>query len=131
VVLWVSGLLEAAVDGSIKLLVRRPRPVGLGLHIYQPLGDFTYPSGHAFSYVMVFGLLAYFCWRLIKTGWLRALLMAVLIALVVAVGPVRIYLGEHWPSDVLAGYLLGALLLPLVIIFYHWGQNRFFKHKPR
>ncbi|MEP7359911.1 MAG: hypothetical protein ABI847_21855, partial [Anaerolineales bacterium] len=33
VVLWVGGLLEAAVDGSIKLLVRRPRPEGLGLHI--------------------------------------------------------------------------------------------------
>jgi amino acid transporter len=72
VMVLVAGGLEGAVDGAIKLLVRRPRPEGLGIHTYQRLGDFTFPSGHVFSYLMIFGLLAYFAWLLLKPGWLRA-----------------------------------------------------------
>jgi len=53
-----------------------------------------------------------------------------MIAMVVISGPIRIYYGAHWPSDVLAGYLLGSLLLLLMIRTYHWGQGRFFKTQP-
>jgi len=131
VVFWLANLLEAAVDGLIKILVRRPRPEeGLGVHIYKPHGDFTYPSGHVFSYIMLFGLLAYFCYVLMKPSALRTVLIVMLIALVVVAGPVRIYLGEHWPSDVLAAYILSSLCLPLMIGIYHWGQGRFFKTQP-
>ena len=130
VVFWLANLREAAVDGLIKIVVRRPRPEeGLGVHIYKPHGDFTYPSGHIFSYIMLFGLLAYFCWVLMKPSALRTILVVLLIALVVVAGPVRIYLGEHWPSDVFAGLLLGSLCLPLMVSIYHWGQGRFFKKK--
>jgi undecaprenyl-diphosphatase len=78
---------------------------------------------------MLFGLLAYLVYVLMKPSALRTLLVVALIALVVVAGPVRIYLGEHWPSDVLAGLLLGSLCLPLMIGIYHWGQGRFFKTK--
>jgi len=60
-VLTVLALIaEAAIDGTIKLLVRRPRPDAPGLRVVHPHADFTYPSGHVFSYLMVLGLLAYF-----------------------------------------------------------------------
>jgi undecaprenyl-diphosphatase len=132
VVFWAANLLEGAVDGLIKIIVRRPRPEdNLGIHIYKPHGDFTYPSGHIFSYIMLFGLLAYFCYVLMKPSALRTLLVVALIALVVVAGPVRIYMGEHWPSDVLAGLMLGSLALPFMIGVYHWGQGRFFKTKAK
>ena len=39
-------------------------------------------------------------------------------------------LGEHWASDVVAGYILGSLSLILCIQFYHWGKPRFFVTQP-
>jgi undecaprenyl-diphosphatase len=117
-------VLEGALDGLVKYTVQRPRPDVPSIKVYQPLGDYTYPSGHVASYLMVFGFLAYLCWLLMRPSWLRTLLLLVLIGLVVAVGPVRIYLGEHWPSDVAAGYLVGWLGLMIVVRLYWWGRRR-------
>jgi undecaprenyl-diphosphatase len=130
VVMLLAGGLEAGLATLVKLLVQRPRPDVSGVHVYQPLGDFTFPSGHTFSYMMVFGLLAYFCYVRMRASWLRTLVVAALIGLVAAVGPVRIYLGEHWLSDVIGGYLLGGLGLLIIVRFYRWGEGRFFaKHR--
>jgi undecaprenyl-diphosphatase len=53
--------------------------------------------------------------------------LALLIALV---GISRVYLGEHWPSDVFGAYLLGSLWLTLTVYVYRWGKPRFFKNQP-
>lgn len=128
-------LLAAALEGGaatlVKLLVQRPRPEVPGLHIYQQLGDFTFPSGHVFSYLLMFGLLAYFIYHLVRPAGWRSLALLGLGGLIVAVGPVRIYLGEHWLSDVVGGYLLGGLSLLLLIPLYRWGQGQFETKKGR
>jgi membrane-associated phospholipid phosphatase len=130
VVLWLANILEAGIAVGLKYIIRRPRPVeGMGIVIYKDHSDFGFPSGHNFSYMMIFGLLAYYCYRLMKPSWLRTVLIVVMIAMVVVSGPIRIYFGAHWPSDVLAGYLLGVVALPLMIQVYHWGQGRFFKSR--
>jgi len=126
IIMILAGGFEAGIATVVKLLVQRPRPDASGVHVYQPLGDFTFPSGHTFSYMMVFGLLAYICYVRMRPSWLRTLAVAVLIGLVVAVGPVRIYLGEHWLSDVAGGYLLGGLGLLIITRVYRWGEGRFF-----
>jgi undecaprenyl-diphosphatase len=50
--------------------------------------------------------------------------------LVILIGISRIYVGEHWASDVLGAYLLATLTLVAVIWFYRWGKTRFFVHQP-
>jgi membrane-associated phospholipid phosphatase len=126
VVTVLALLVEATIDGTIKILVRRPRPEAPGLHIYHPHGDFTFPSGHVFSYVMVFGIVAYLVVQALRSPALRAALLVVLISLIVLVGPVRLYLGEHWLIDVVAGYLLGGLGLYWMTTLYLWGKPKFF-----
>jgi undecaprenyl-diphosphatase len=114
----VSHVIVRGIKGSINRL----RP-DLGLMPDGPL-DPSFPSGHATQYTIFLGLLAYLAWRRLRPGWSRSLAVSVCLGLIVLVGPSRVYLGQHWPSDVLAGYLLGSGLLLLIIAAIEWHQSR-------
>jgi undecaprenyl-diphosphatase len=61
----------------------------------------------------------------------RTLLLALLSVFIGLVGVSRIYLGQHWASDVLGAYLLGSLILAGVIFLYQWGKRRFFAYQSK
>jgi undecaprenyl-diphosphatase len=103
----------------LKTLVARPRPQEYLVSGYSLPNDFGFPSGHAVFYVVFFGLVAFYAVILTRLpSALRKILFAVSIVLILLVGLSRIYLGVHWPVDVLAGYLLGFALLEVLIIAY-------------
>jgi len=60
----------------------------------------------------------------------RTLLVVFFGLLVLLIGISRIYVGEHWASDVLGAYLLGTLTLVAIIQLYRWGKPRFFLRQP-
>jgi membrane-associated phospholipid phosphatase len=120
---FAVGLLNAA----IKIIVHRPRPSQSLVQVAQVLNSYSFPSGHVMFYTCFFGFLFFLVYTLLRHSWLRTLLLVFFGALVMLVGISRVYLGEHWASDVLGGYLLGSLALIASIAFYHWGMNRFFK----
>jgi len=109
-----------ALSGSLfKWVVGRPRPSASLVKVWTIIPNESFPSGHVVSYVTLYGFL--FClvtWR-ISNRLLRATLHLLLGALVLLVGPSRIYLGAHWASDVIGGYLLGSLWLFLSIQVYN------------
>ncbi|MCQ9131309.1 phosphatase PAP2 family protein [Streptomyces hilarionis] len=112
---WTAGWLVAVsalstlIQQALKAAVGRARPVWP-----DPVDSAhyaAYPSGHALTATVVAGLLL---WLLHRHGagpllWRTALTVAVIS--VAGVGLTRIWLGVHWPSDVLAGWLLGAALV--------------------
>lgn len=96
---------------GLKALVGRPRPdYALIAPIPQSMG---FPSGHAVLALLLGGVLIYLAWRRIGNPWLRWSGCAGLALLILAVGLSRVYLGVHWPSDVIGGYLYGATALLL------------------
>jgi undecaprenyl-diphosphatase len=81
-------------------------------------------------YVGFFGFLWFLAFTLLKQSWRRTFLLIMYGSLILLVGVSRIYLGQHWASDVLGAYLLGSLTLVVIIQFYRWGRQRFFVHQP-
>jgi undecaprenyl-diphosphatase len=81
-------------------------------------------------YVGFYGFLWFLAYTLLKRSWRRTLLLIFLGSLIGLIGFSRIYLGQHWPSDVLGAYLLGGLTLVAILQFYRWGKKRFFVHQP-
>jgi undecaprenyl-diphosphatase len=77
-------------------------------------------------YTILFGYICYLMYTLLKRSILRSLLLGIFGIFILFVGPSRIYLGQHWASDVLGAYLLGGVLLAGMILVYQWGKTRFF-----
>lgn len=107
----------AALDGLVKALVARPRP-DHAVHVLQHVGGYSFPSGHVMSYTAFFGFLAYAAWVRLRPTPVRALVIAVCLALIILVGPSRVYLGAHWASDVIGAYLLAAIWLSVILRLY-------------
>ena len=111
-----AALLTQAIKFMIKNLVDRPRP-DASLFLV-PESGFSFPSGHAFTSLAVYGIIFIFalCY-LEKNGKRTALLIASGI-LAIAIGISRIYLGVHFPSDVAAGWC-GAMFVCGFIMLVH------------
>jgi undecaprenyl-diphosphatase len=112
VVLAVAGT-ELLVP-LIKLVVHRQRPIFTDP--IQVLSDFSFPSGHAFLAVTFYGLMAYLVVRRMRSLAARVLVIVLALAIILLVGLTRIYLGVHFLSDVLGGYLGGLAWLIFTII---------------
>lgn len=113
---WISGLARF----GIKHLVDRPRPNPLFVNVTKQSKGKSFPSGDVSSTMVVWGWL--FALGLLQKksggGLPRGLLLSVPELLVALVGPARVYLGDHWSSDVLGGYLYGGGWLALSVSLY-------------
>ncbi|HEU5380935.1 MAG TPA: phosphatase PAP2 family protein [Ktedonobacteraceae bacterium] len=112
VVLVGICLTNSLLNILVKLLVARPRPAQPLVTVLQYASGKSFPSGHVMSYVAFWGTLFTFSFILFHgKRWWRVALWLVSGLFVILVGPSRIYLGDHWASDVLGAYLLGGLWL--------------------
>lgn len=101
----------------IKNIIDRPRP-----SLTQSLvteSSFSFPSGHSFIAIAFYGLIAFFLFDSLKKKWLKVLTIIFGITIILLIGFSRIYLGAHWPSDVLASYASGLAWLSLIITISH------------
>ena len=108
-----GAIFVTILNKTIKHLVQRPRPGDI-VHLVQE-GGFSFPSGHSITSMFVYGMLLYLIQTHIEKQWLRIVLSVLVAIPLVLVGPSRIYLGVHYPTDVLAGWCLGFAALMAAI----------------
>jgi len=119
------SIVSSLLNWLIKLIVARPRPTAPLIEIIQAASGPSFPSGHVMSYVAFWGLLFSLGLILFKRDrWWHYTLLIISALFVVLVGPSRIYLGDHWASDVLGGYLFGGLLLGISLRIYLMLKER-------
>ena len=111
-VLIASAGAELLVSGFKHLYGRLRPPQSVQL---TPESSYSLPSGHSLVSIVVLGILAAVSWRLTRSIVLRVSAAVVATGLVALIGVSRLYLGVHWLTDVLTGWLLGAAWLALCV----------------
>ena len=112
--LWLAIVVSSALlTHPLKALLGRPRP---DYAIIEPIPhSMGFPSGHAAFAIILGGMVIYLAWQYIPSPGVRWGIAAVLTLLILGVGVSRVYLGVHWPSDVLGGYLFGGSVLLVAV----------------
>jgi undecaprenyl-diphosphatase len=99
----INLLLSSLLSEGIKYIFHRNRPEILRL---INIGGYSFPSGHSMVSMSFYGFLIYLCCKNYKTRW-KYLIVSLLTILILLIGLSRIYLGVHYASDVLGGFVLG------------------------
>jgi undecaprenyl-diphosphatase len=120
VLLAVAG--GAALETMLKLDFARPRPELIS-HLVN-VNSFSFPSGHATMATITYLTLGVLLARVQGRRRMKLYLLAVASFLALLVGISRIYLGVHWPTDVLAGWCLGAAWALACWLIANWLQDR-------
>jgi membrane-associated phospholipid phosphatase len=127
------GLLLSVAGGEalnrfIKLIIGRPRPAANLVEIMQVERTQSFPSGHVTFYACYFGFLFFLAYTHLPRGsFARRAALTICALPILLIGFSRVYLGAHWPSDVLGAYLFGGLWLGFSLHVYRkWkmGGNR-------
>ncbi|KKT30861.1 MAG: Phosphoesterase PA-phosphatase related protein [Candidatus Collierbacteria bacterium GW2011_GWC2_44_18] len=105
----------ATVGSFVKSLVNRPRPGSDLVIIQEALVSKSFPSLHVLTFAVFFGYMLYLALYKVQTQWLKIFIAVPSTVLILTIGISRIYLGAHWASDVVGGYLLGAIFLVIAI----------------
>ena len=118
----LSVFVADGINIILKLLINRSRPEAMD--VYPKFQQASFPSGHVVHYVVFFGfiltvmLVQFRIPRIVR--WAIGLLCTLLVA---GVSVARIYVDTHWPTDILAAYIIGFMMLVAVILQYLKGLH--------
>jgi len=120
-VFCLTLLMGVVINISIKNLIQRPRP---SIDPLVTLHSYSFPSGHAMNAMIFYSLIAYYAYHFLHHRKLSLMISLLCGVIVLSVGISRVYLGVHYPSDVVAGFVAGfcwvctVLLIDRTIVFY-------------
>ena len=120
VLVTAAALGGVALDEVMKLHFQRSRPDLPWAFVHEH--SFSFPSGHSVLAIVMYGVIVYKTQDKLHSKWTKAALMVAAFLMVAGIGLSRVYLGVHYPSDVAAGYFVGAVWLAAVIGSDLWVQ---------
>ncbi len=113
--LLVTFLMGHPLNLAIKLIAQRPRPTSEQVDVLVAAHGTSFPSGHAMATLMAWGLVAVLGVTLIPSRVARYTVALVCTLLTFLIGASRVYVGGHWTSDVLGGWVCGLFFLVLIV----------------
>jgi len=116
--LFAFGGAARSLVPLLKDLIDRPRPSPDLVEFTEQSASMSFPSGHATTVMVLFGLVFYFAGVYIRHLAIRRAVQAASVWMVVVVGIERVYAGQHWPSDVLGGFWYGGLIVAAAILLH-------------
>ena len=113
-VFWFTFLSSAATGYFFKYFIGRDRP--LGAELYE--SSYSFPSGHALTSLFFYGFISFIIFRFSKlSGNKKYAIIFCFMSLILLIGASRLYLGVHYISDVVGGYLIGWFWLNTALYF--------------
>ncbi len=110
-VLIIAGLSNLA----LKQVINRARPDAAHLVAVETL---SYPSGHAMSAIAFYGFLIYLFYSFKMNTWLKTGIILIFSFLILAIGVSRVYLGVHYPSDIVGGFIAGFIWIIFCVVLF-------------
>ena len=120
--IFLAGSTGVLIPDAIKLLVARPRPAADLVWVLGPQQNYGFPSGTAFLSVALLGMIGYLTWRPRRSS--AIVVFGVLPLLALVIGLSRVYVGEHWATDVLGGWFFGGAWLLVLVVAHRWWVFR-------
>ena len=117
ILILLNLIISTTLNQVLKFIIQRPRPTEF--RIIDEKG-YSFPSGHSMVSAAFYGFLIYLIYKNIKNKYLKCGLITLLSCIVLLIGTSRIYLGVHYTSDVIAGFLISISYL---IIFTHFSKE--------
>jgi len=128
-ILFVAAIAGSAIlNGILKNFFQRVRPE---FHRLIEIEGYSFPSGHAMNAFTVYVIISFLLWRHITSGLGRWTLIIVSTVMILAIGISRIYLGVHYPSDIIGGYFASGFWLTTAIFFFQYYQEKHYNKKKR
>jgi len=125
----VSAAVARLAAVLIKEIVERPRPSSLEVSVSEQAAGFSFPSSHVFATAVLLGFLVYLAQELIPNARARLAVQATSSSLIALMGVQRVYTGAHWPTDVLAAWVWGGVVVFALAQLYRycahcdWGSR--------
>ncbi|MFD2614291.1 phosphatase PAP2 family protein [Paenibacillus gansuensis] len=112
---------SALLNTILKVAFRRTRP---DINRLIEITGYSFPSGHSMAAFTLYGVITYLLWKHAVSVWLRVLIVGISAVMIAGIGVSRIYLGVHYPSDVVGGFLASGCYVALSIQFYRKLRSR-------
>ncbi|HLL80517.1 MAG TPA: phosphatase PAP2 family protein [Ktedonobacteraceae bacterium] len=117
------SLLGLPLNWLLKLPFDRARPSNHLVQVVLEATGLSFPSGHAMASTVVYGFLAFLLWTNAPASKRRAYGVMFLALMPLCIGMSRIYLGDHWFSDVIGGWVAGLFCLILLVEWYRTADG--------
>lgn len=108
IAIWLNLIISSILNILLKNILQRPRPTEY--RIINETG-YSFPSGHSMISMAFYGFIIYLVYKYVKNKYIKYGLIIFLSILIILIGISRIYLGVHYTSDVLAGFMISISYL--------------------